>query len=404
MHSKRNADEVSLVVDGKCYSGWKSVRITRSIECLAGSFALDATDRWDGAEPPRPIAAEDPCLVLIGKQPVIAGYVDKRSVSASAESRTQSYSGRDAAAALVDCSAVLDAWSFEKVNVGYFVAMLAEPFGVQVSLQPGLVLPEIKKLSVAPGDTAFNAIMHAVADQGVLLISDGAGGIVITRSGTSRAASLVEGQNILSASAEYDGAGRFHRYVVPACYGDDDGFYTARSEAVDEIVRRTERTLFAHSDLGHDIESATRRAEWEARIRAARAESVTVTVQGWTQPDGRLWPINALTHVEAPRLIGVDGDLLISEVEHSISEQGKITQFRLVRPDVFTPAPKSAGIKKLVRLKKGATAGYPELRNGALPEPVARMKRLRDAAHVFAVVIAPDEVRAVTTVVKKLIP
>lgn len=37
----KSGDDVTLVVNGKRYGGWKSVRITRTIEALADSFALD---------------------------------------------------------------------------------------------------------------------------------------------------------------------------------------------------------------------------------------------------------------------------------------------------------------------------------------------------------------------------
>ena len=39
-------DNVELVVEGFPYSGWKSIRITQSIESIAGSFAVEANDRW----------------------------------------------------------------------------------------------------------------------------------------------------------------------------------------------------------------------------------------------------------------------------------------------------------------------------------------------------------------------
>jgi prophage tail gpP-like protein len=94
------------------------------------------------------------------------------------------------------------------------------------------------------------------------------------------------------------------------------------------------------------VADARRRADWEARTRAAKSETVTVTVQGWRQPSGDLWPVNAIAHVKAPRLAGVDGELLISEVENSIDDKaGRITQIKLLRPDAFTPEPVLAKVK-----------------------------------------------------------
>lgn len=342
-------EDVELVVGGMRYAGWKSVRVTTSIESLAGSFALEVSDRW-GNDELWPIAEEDPCRVTIDGATVIDGYVDRRRMSARAESRTLTYIGRDRAAALVDNSVVLNKWTFYKVNVADFAAAIAQPFSVDVSVQPGLVLPAITKLVVSPGDTAYEAIMRAVGDQGVLLVSDGAGGLLITRSGATRAASLVEGVNIFEADSDFDSTQRFRRYVIATqTAGTDEASGEAtriRAEAIDEGVRRSDRVMMIRPDKAYSVGDARKRADWEARIRAARSDSVEIAVLGWKQPNGELWPVNALTRVRARRLIGIDGDMLISQVERSIGEQGRVTQLRLVRPDAFTPEPTVATVKK----------------------------------------------------------
>lgn len=355
-------EEVYLVVKGYQYGGWKAIRITRSIESLAGEFALDVSDRWGEVGDPWPIAEEDPCKVAIGGTVVIDGYIDKRSLTANATARTLTYTGRDRAAALVDCSAVLDSWTFRNITIADFATTLAEPFGIKVSVQAGLELAKIAKIAVAPGDKVFAAIKRAAGAQGLLFVSDGAGGVVITRAGTARATSLVEGENILTAQLEYDSTSRFYRYVVATqVAGTDTASGNAtriKAEAIDSGVQRTERARLIRTDKGYTVADARARADWEARIRAARAETATVSVPGWTQPDGSLWPLNALAHVKAPRMIGVDGDMLISQVEHSVGDQGKVTQLKLVRPDAFTPQP--------VKAKVGSAGGWNELKNGGV--------------------------------------
>lgn len=340
------ADLLELVVNGARYSGWKSIRVTRSVESLAGSFALDVSDRWDGSTAPWPIAEEDACKVEIDGIVVIDGFVGKRSLSAKKDSRTLSYSGKDRAAALVECSAVLPTWTYYNVDLAAFATTLAKPFGITVSVEPGLALTKLPKIVVSPGDTAYEALRKAAAAEGVLLVSDGAGGMLITGPGTARATPLVEGQNILEASVEYDAEERFYQYtIVSQIPGTDEASGVAtqiQAQATDEAVVRTDRTLLIRAEKSYSTADARRRIDWEARIRAAKAETVTVVVQGWRQADGTLWPLNALTHVKAPRLIGVDGDMRISQAELSVSSDGgRITQLRLVRPDAFTPEPKA---------------------------------------------------------------
>ncbi|MGN6105105.1 MAG: phage baseplate assembly protein, partial [Kofleriaceae bacterium] len=192
------AEEVILVVDGKRYAGWKSVRVTRSIENIAGSFALDVSDRW-GDGPSWPIAEEDQCRVEIDGAAVIDGYVDKRSLAAAAGTRTLSYTGRDRAAALVDCSAIVKAgsvnkakWTFYNVDVATLATEIAKPFGIPVSVQPGLgrLLTKDRKIVLHPGDTCFEVISRVAPPARGSGGSDARRGHGKTPAGPARAPSL----------------------------------------------------------------------------------------------------------------------------------------------------------------------------------------------------------------------
>ncbi len=362
------ATEIALSVGGKAYAGWKSASVTRGIESIAGSFNLSVSERWGGQDNPWPILEEDECTITIGGKTVITGYVDKRSLSYDATSHTLSLSGRDKTGLLVDCSANpnLTAWEFKDVSVLTFVKRVCAPFGItNVSLQAGVtdaMLPKPpKKLSIDPGDTAFSAIETACRLAALLPVSDGNGGLVLTRTGTARATTeLVEGQNILAASAEYDASGRYRRYVVIGQHKGSDNFNgvsasSIKGEAEDLNVQRAERTLIVRPENGVTVESAKKRGEWEATTRAARAGSVTITVQGWLQGDRTLWPINAFVKVTSPT-IGVKGDMLITEATYSVGEGGTTTQLTLKRPDAFKPEPTIAASSDglWIELKKGA--------------------------------------------------
>jgi prophage tail gpP-like protein len=276
---------------------------------------------------------------------VIDGFVDRRSISVSATSRDLAYSGRDKSAALVDCSVELDHWTFRDATVFDVAKKVAEPFGIRVSIQAGIeLLKAPRKLVVSPGDAAFSVISKAAEASGVLVVSDGKGGLLLTRSGANRATPLIEGKNIIAASVDFDGTDRFHRYAVVSQVGGTDespgGATRVKAQATDQGVRRTDRVLLIRPESGLTTAYARQRADWEARIRAARSETANVTVLGWKQPNGELWPVNALVKVTC-HSIGIDGEMLISQVTHSIGDSGELTQLRLVRPDAFTPEPQA---------------------------------------------------------------
>ena len=357
--------DVRLNVNGRRYGGWKGIRITRSIESAAGSFELDVSDRWGGQEELWPITEEDECQVQIDGETVIDGWIDRREIALSATERRLTYAGRDKAAVLVDCSAVLDRWSFRNATVQDIAREVCRPFGISVSLQPGLILPAPhEKLVVNPGDSAFSVIERAAVMAGVLVVSDGAGGLQITRSGTGRApVSLIQGQDmVLAASVDYDATQRFSQYVVATQTAGSDttsGNATrVRATADDEGVQRTDRVLMVLPEAGASTAYARQRADWEARIRAARAETVTMVVRGWRAGASKLWPLNALIAVRFPA-VGVDGDLLITSAEHSLDDGGEVTTLRLMRPDAFAPEPVLAKVKRAGGLWK-------EIRDGGL--------------------------------------
>jgi prophage tail gpP-like protein len=338
--------DVRLSVNGRLYDGWKSARVTRGIESVSGSFELVVSDRWAGQSVAWPIVEEDECTLILEGEHVITGYVDRRNLSFGVGDHTLSVAGRDAAAALVDCSAYLKTWEFLGVPLLSLVKKLAAPFGLKISLQPGLTPPSLPaKLTVDPGDSAFDAIERACRMCGILPVSDGKGGVVLTRAGSARCGTaIVQGENVLGASARFDAAGRYRRYIVTGQHpgtDDWDGATVAgvRGEASDPNVRRASRILLVRAEGGVTIEHARRRAQWEAKVRAARGDGITVRVQGWTQGDGKLWPLNARVDVRLP-FLGIEGELLITQATHQLDEHGgTTTELWLRRPDAFLPEP-----------------------------------------------------------------
>jgi prophage tail gpP-like protein len=373
------ADGAGLLVNGKAYGGWTSVRVTRGIEAIAGSFDLTVSERWDGQAEPWPIVEEDTCVVTLGdalETPVITGYVDIRSQGFEPGGRTFNVSGRDKTGALVDCSAVLGKYEFKKIGVLEFCELLAKPFEIGVSLQPGAedkaisttgkadgggtpsavgtagksssmkLSSPIARLVINPGDSVFEVIDRACRMAGLLPVSDGAGGIVLTRTGGARATSvLAQGENILTADVNYDATKRYRRYMVAGQTPGSDELVgqtaaNVSAHAEDLQVRRASRVLLVRPDGAVTLEFAKARAAWEASVRAARSATVTVTVQGWTQRDGSMWPINALARVHIPALGITYTDLLITEATYSLQlSGGTTTTLSLTRADAFRPEP-----------------------------------------------------------------
>lgn len=336
--------DVQLSVGGREYGGWKSVRVTRGIEAISGAFEIGGTSRWDDRAEALPVATESECVLYLEGEPVITGWVDRLTLSLNG----LSLAGRDKTGALVDSSAYIGTWEFLGVDLVTLARRLCAPFGIPVTVQPGLTIPKLPaKVSIDPGDSAFDALERACRLCGVLPITYGVGSVMLARAGSEgTATALVEGENILSASAEIDASGRFARYVVVGQHpGSDeaagDAAAAVRGEARDVTVRRTDRILVVRGEGAMTPAQAKLRAQWDAKVRAARGSTVAVRVQGWTQGDGKLWPINALVPVESPKLrLRGENEMLIAQATYSLDDRGgTVTDLALKRPDAYLPEP-----------------------------------------------------------------
>ncbi len=383
MANTANADRtVGLLLSGQRFSQWTAARVTRTIEAISGSFQVELVD--GPATPARAVLEEREVSVLLGNDVVLTGYIDTRTVEYTNDSHSLSIVGRDRAGALVDNSAILSSYEFHKLGILEICRKVADPFGVSVSLQDGIADTAISttgktkgpstrnkaphggapgavgsagrtssitlgqpvaKFAINPGDSPYEAIELATRPAGLLAVSDGRGGVVLTRAGASKASTaLVEGGNILRARLTVNAAIRYALYVVSGQSVGSDASPGAIAAAVtgsarDPRVARTDRVLMIRPSVGMTREYARSRAAWEASIREARSTTVTVLVQGWEQGDGSLWPVNALVSLDSPKL-GIRDEMLITNVTHTFDQQGgSLTELTLAPPGAYQPEP-----------------------------------------------------------------
>lgn len=352
----REQDTLLLLVNGKLYGGWKDMLVNAGIETISGDFDLTYFYAWDGQKA-LPINDGDACIVRMGDDVVLTGYVDEANGSLDAANHELQVTGRDKTGDLVDCSAVHtpDQWNGQTLQA--IAAILCKPFGITVKAETdcGAPFPTVK---VQPGETAFAIIERLCRMRAVLPVSDGKGGLVLTAAGYGGRAysALVEGGNILSISRNKNQQDRFSQYVVKgqqsglAAVGGGnvevlsaDGAVTSRAaapasgKATDAGITRY-RPLLIVSEGETSGHSPQTRALWEATVRAGRGLRVEVTVQGWRQGDGSLWRPNQFAHVKSPTL-GLEDTLLIVSCAYGCNESGTTTGLSLARPDAFAQLP-----------------------------------------------------------------
>lgn len=349
---------VTLSVNGLDYRGWKKVSISAGIERQARDFRLGVTWSWPGQVQEIPVRQGDRCEVRIGADLVLTGWVFGTPISYDARSVERSVAGRSLTADLVDCSAVNKPGQWRGQSVQKIVQALAEPYGVRVLSEVAETI-KLADHQIEPGETAFESIDRLLTLSRLLSTDDARGRVVIIKPGSAgRAVDRLElGQNLLTGSAELDFSGVFSEYRVT---GQRSGTDTDYGEAASEVKagvtdpRATRRrVLLIHESGQMTPELAQARANWERGSRMGKALTLRYKIQGWRQSTGALWVPNMIVRVVDP-LIGIDRDMLISEIEYVLDDAGTVANIVVGPPDGFDPEPKDPHRSR--KLKKGGKA------------------------------------------------
>lgn len=346
-------DKISISVNEQKYSGWTKVSIRRSMESLSGSFSLTVVDDkkqinneiW-------PLKTQDQCIIRIGDDKIISGAIDAVNAEISSDTHNIRITGRDKTADLIDCSARNE--SISKTNILNLAKTLVEPFGIAVKLAEGVDVSSFFKYTVNSSESVFEALDKKAKELGVLIITDKEGNLIITNSSSEKTKdSLIFGQNVKSGTSNFDFRNRYSEYKVQSQASSKGGGWGGGSSgkisilgiASDEVVRRF-RPLIIRAESQMTNALAKKRAEWEALIRAAKSETISVVVSGYRQTNDALWEINKLADVLIPPLyVNPATQLLITGVEYLLDENGSFTRIVLKRKDVYTSDP-TANIKK----------------------------------------------------------
>lgn len=403
-------DVVRLVVDGKEYGGWKSVRIEAGIERQARSFVLDVTDRWPGqTDIPRRIQPGDLCQVYIGSDLMLTGYVDATPIKYDGRQVTVGVRGRSKTADLVDCCPVppgesislggghwrdvvgpngkkpayvaipaKTAGQFRNQKLESIAAALAAPYGVRVitEVDTGAVIIDHQ---VQIGETVFESIDRMMRIRHLLSTDNAQGDLVFIDVGsTGRADTALElGKNIREGSTELDYTGVFSTYICKGQRTGSDTSYGAdiseeEGEAEDEVTtnvvgetatttdaRAKRRRVLVIKQSGQaDGGTCKDRAEYERAFRAAKALQTNYTVSGWRQQSGKLWLPNQLVRVR-DSLIGFDAEMVTAEVAWILDAQGQRTEIKVGPPDGYRS---KAGKLKASKRQKGGGPGWSDVK------------------------------------------
>jgi len=392
--------QATLRLGGRDYEGWHAIAVRRGLEQAASQFEVRVSERTTG-QPFEPwvLRPGAPCEILLDGEVVITGYIDTYAPSFNADTHDVHVSGRSRTADFVDGAAIVPGGQFKQLSLWEIAERLAQPFGLTVTGSAGMPvvegprpsgdfvgpmpgvtptapvegprpspdfvgpMPPLQDVQVQQGETCYALLERLARLQGLLIADTATGQLALTRVGSRRAVgALVQGDNILSASATLDASQRYSEYTVkgqrPNTDDREDGSETAPAvgggrqtqasgggpagpsvracigAALDGFLGRYKPWLLTAETIADDL-LCQQRADWEARRRAGHAVRATITVAGWRQTArGPLWDVNLLVPVIAPWL-GINRELLIASVAFQKDDSGSTTTLELTLPDAF---------------------------------------------------------------------
>lgn len=348
---------LTLTVNGKNYTGFKEVAVVRSIQQAAHQFELKAAPALDAAQGVFDIEDGALCEIRIDDELVMTGYVDDVITDYDAKTHEVTVIGRSKAADLVDCSTTGKQIKKGDTLAGVAKALCSD-FGIQVSIDSSAFSAANKAfsgadLSLDAGQSIFEFLEELARMRAVLLVSDAAGNLVITRAGNARSGTNLElGKNIKAAQGSRSSRSLFSEYQVA---GQQSIWATSDTEANSQPLAKVKgdskrhRPFVIHNDSPADVEQCQARAQHQQRVNYGRSRSIQYTLQGWTQTQGgQLWMPNQLINITDQYNKLNNAERLITEVKTQLSTRSGRTTMLTVMPksafDLLEKQEKSGGI------------------------------------------------------------
>jgi prophage tail gpP-like protein len=348
------SDLLTLIINGKKFSAWKAAEIRRSLESIAGGFALSVSDKAVSTDDARYFLPGMACELKYGADTLITGFLDSVNISAAAGSHTIDLSGRDKTGILLDCSVVGCKSEYKKATLKFIMDAMLAHYGIESADSAG-GSDIIESFAIQSSEKVFEALDRVCRAVGYFATVNFKGQVMAARAGTTQiSVPLVSGANgnIKSVSASFNITDRYAKYTVLAQKQGTDFFNGAVTTKVTGSASDPEMALLSYpwnsreliilAEKSMDNPGTEKRAEWEAAVRAGRSGSIAVTVTGWRDGEGNIWDKNKLIDVCIPEVFGDTKyrQFLIVETSFSLSpSSGTIAVLQLRRKDAYLPEP-----------------------------------------------------------------
>lgn len=294
------SESVQIVVGSLVHVDWDSYEVDSDL--LVPADAWHVTLSMMERTLPESIKPGTPLEIRVGDNKVMVGRIDRVSQSVSSRARRVRISGRDGAAILLDCSSPI--FTAQMVSLEDVIAKAVRPLGVN-SIRIDAAASQVReKISVNPGETAWQVLTNAAEANGLWPWFEPDGTLVIGGPNYDKppVATLTirydgQGNNTLSLDHDTSIHGRYSQVTVlgqtPGTY-QEEGRHNISQVAYDEGVTwyRPKVVVDHEADSNRIALNRARKLLTDSRLNALTINAVVAghRIVAPGEPDhGLLW-------------------------------------------------------------------------------------------------------------------
>lgn len=333
-----NLDEVALLIDGKRFRFWTSIKLTRSID------NMDTLDIGAPFEPSlasfketfRPFSFKSN-EITVGGEPLFKGTMIS-VIPSLGDSKTIQVSAYSTPGVLNDCTAPASAYPLEynNQNLQAITNAVIKPFGISAvfEAEPGAVF---ERVAINPGQKLLDFLSDLARQRNLVISSTERGALLFRKSIESGipVAKLRQGESpVVSVSPTFNPQDYYSHVtgIEPIVVGLAGDVFTVKNGKLTNLLR-------PFTFQAQDSESGTLKEAVEAKAGRMFGNMVSykVALNTWRDPAGDLWQPNTLVNLQSNNaMIYEPYNLVIRSVEFSRDENSQTATLDLVIPGSFS--------------------------------------------------------------------
>ncbi|VVE76342.1 bacteriophage Mu P family protein [Pandoraea anapnoica] len=335
-------ETVTVMVGGKSHSQWTAYSIDSDL--------LIPADAWDvrltkpAGKMPDNIQRGASVQVKVGGETVLSGFVDRVKRRTGKDGKSLAISGRDMASVLRDCSAPI--FTAKQVTLAEVAATIVKPLGItKIRIQSATSPTQWDKISVEPGESAWDALVHAAEGEGLWPWFEPDGTLVIGGPDYNAppVASLVlrddgRGNNVEWFDEDLSNSERYSEVtVLGQAHGTSHGAAAAaiKTTVKDTSVPTYRPKIFVDHDAPN-LAAVQSRAKKIISDSALAAHTLQASVKGHRTADGALWKPGQRVHIVWEEY-GVDAIYFLMGRRLTGGASGNRTSLKLKEDGVWIP-------------------------------------------------------------------